>query len=174
MRPLSTRPRFAHNARVPTDRAPTDSALRIRRAVAADLDALVTLEQRSFSHDRLSRAQYRRHLDSDSALVLVANGARYLCGSAVLFFRRGTRVARLYSLATAPEARGRGLGTVLLAAAEQAAHRHHCRCLRLEVRTDNAAAIRLYECHGYVRTGRRAGYYEDGSDAWRYEKPLAG
>jgi ribosomal protein S18 acetylase RimI-like enzyme len=166
---LSTRPRFADNVRVPTDPAP-----RIRRAVAADLEALVALEHRSFSHDRLSRAQYRRHLASDSALVLVANGGRHLYGSAVLFFRRGTRVARLYSLATASEARGHGLGTALLDAAETAARRRRCRCLRLEVRTDNVAAIRLYERHGYTRTGRRTGYYEDGSDAWRYEKPLDG
>ncbi|MEY2262323.1 GNAT family N-acetyltransferase, partial [Rhodanobacter denitrificans] len=38
--------------------------------------------------------------------------------------------------------------------------------------TGNAAAIGLYERRGFRRTGHQPGYYEDGEDAWRYEKPL--
>ena len=146
---------------------------RVRRAAASDLDDLVALEERSFSSDRLSRAQYRRHLDSDSALVLVASANHHLfLGSAVLFFRKRSTVARLYSLATRPEARGQGVGAALLEAAATAARRRGSRALRLEVRTDNAAAIGLYERHGFRRIGRYAQYYEDGADAWRYEKTL--
>jgi len=145
---------------------------RIRRADAVDLDALVALEERAFSHDRLSRAQFRRHLDSDSALVLIAKEDGRLLGVAVVFFRRGARVARLYSLVTAPEARGRGVGAALLEAAERAARVRRCRSLRLEVRTDNRTALRLYETRGYHHLVHRPGYYEDGSDAHRYEKPL--
>ena len=44
--------------------------------------------------------------------------------------------------------------------------------MRLEVRTDNAAAIALYEGRGYRRLAGIASYYEDGGDAWRYEKAL--
>jgi [ribosomal protein S18]-alanine N-acetyltransferase len=158
----------------PTDMPPAASRSRVRRAVASDLDDLVALEQRSFSSDRLSRAQYRRHLDSDSAQVLVASAKHHhFLGSAVLFFRKGTRVARLYSLATQPEARGRGLGAALLAAAANESRRRDCRALRLEVRTDNIAAISLYERCGFVRIGRYAHYYQDGADAWRYELALA-
>ena len=145
---------------------------RIRRADAVDLDALVALEERVFSHDRLSRAQFRRHLDSDSALVLIAKEDGRLLGVALVFFRRGARVARLYSLVTAPEARGRGVGAALLEATERAARMRRCRSLRLEVRTDNRAARRLYETRGYRHLVHRPGYYEDGSDAHRYEKPL--
>ena len=145
---------------------------RIRRADAVDLDALVALEERVFSHDRLSREQFRRHLDSDSALVLIAKEDGLLLGAAVVFFRRGTRVARLYSLVSAPEARGRGVGAALLEAAERAARARRCRTLRLEVRTDNRTALRLYETRGYRHLVHRPGYYEDGSDAHRYEKPL--
>jgi [ribosomal protein S18]-alanine N-acetyltransferase len=146
----------------------------VRPATAADLDPLVALEQRAFSGDRMSRAQYRRHLANPSAAVLVADAAGGdLLGSALVFFRRGTALARLYSIATAPAARGRGIGAGLLAAAEDAAHERGCRALRLEVRVDNAVAIALYERAGYRRIGRYAGYYEDGADAWRYEKSLA-
>ena len=155
------------------DMPPAPASLRVRRAASSDLDDLVALELRSFSSDRLSRAQYRRHLDSDSALVLVASANHHLfLGSAVLFFRKRSAVARLYSLATRPEARGQGVGATLLEAAATTARRRGSRALRLEVRTDNAAAIALYERHGFRRIGRYAQYYEDGADAWRYEKTL--
>ncbi|UJJ60122.1 MULTISPECIES: GNAT family N-acetyltransferase [Rhodanobacter] len=169
-------PSPAHGRRIaagPADLPSATSGPRVRRAAASDLDELVALEQRSFSSDRLSRAQYRRHLDSDSALVLVASANHHLfLGSAVLFFRKRSAVARLYSLATAPEARGQGVGAALLAAVADAARRRGSRALKLEVRTDNAAAIRLYERHGFRRIGRYARYYEDGADAWRYEQTL--
>lgn len=155
-------------------RVSANPPLRIRRAGPADLDALVALEEASFAHDRLSRAQYRRHLSSRSVWVIVAMQARRLVGVAVVFFRRGTHVARLYSLATAADARGRGVGGALLQAAARAARQRGCRALRLEVRVDNRVAVALYERVGYVRIGRRGGYYEDGTDAWRYEKSLRG
>ncbi len=160
-------------ARLPTTSADTSTGVRVRRADATDLDALVEMEQRSFSSDLLSRAQYRRHLDSDSALVLVASdGHQHVLGAAVLFFRKGSGVARLYSLATLPEARGRGIAAALLEAAVTAARRRGCRALRLEVRSGNDAAIGLYERRGFHRIGHHPGYYEDGENAWRYEKPL--
>ena len=147
----------------------------VRRATPADLDALVALEQGAFSGARMSRAQYRRHLASPRAAVLVADTAgQGLLGSALVFFRAGSTLARLYSIATAPAARGRGIGGKLLAAAEEAARARGCRGVRLEVRMDNTAAMTLYERAGYRRIGRYAGYYEDGADAWRYEKSLVG
>lgn len=153
--------------------SPTSTGVLVRRAVVSDLDQLVALEQRSFSGDRLSRAQYRRHLDSHSALVLKARtDAPQLLGSTVLFFRRHSHLARLYSLATLPEARGRGIGAALLEAAAAAAVVHGSHALRLEVRTDNTGAIALYERAGFRRIGSYQHYYQDGADAWRYERSL--
>ncbi|MDQ6647003.1 MAG: GNAT family N-acetyltransferase [Pseudomonadota bacterium] len=133
---------------------------------------MVALEQRSFSADRMSRAQYRRHLVSDTALVLIAGTRPQWLGSAVLFFRTRSQTARLYSLATDPDARGRGVGRALLDAVIAAARQRDCHALRLEVRTDNRAAIALYEQAGFCRTGSYSQYYEDGADAWRYALPL--
>ncbi|HEX7769331.1 MAG TPA: GNAT family N-acetyltransferase, partial [Dokdonella sp.] len=61
--------------------------------MARDLPALVQLEQASFTHDRLSARQWRRHLHGTSAVVLVAARGRVLAGAAVLFFRSGSRIA---------------------------------------------------------------------------------
>src|SRR6187551_3611701 len=88
-------------------------ALRIRRAIAADHEGLVALEHGTFSSDRLSPRQWARHLDSDSARVLVAIAERELIGAAVLFFRARSKVARLYSLAIESRVRGRGIGNAL-------------------------------------------------------------
>jgi [ribosomal protein S18]-alanine N-acetyltransferase len=151
--------------------APEDMQL-VRDARVSDLDALLTLEQASFDRDRLSRRQYRHHLQSASARLLAVVDGAQLVGSAVLLFRRGTRVARLYSLAVDPVMRGRGVGRRLLAAAEHAARARDCTRIRLEVRVDNRAAQSLYESAGFRRCKQRTGYYADGADAWLYQKTL--
>ena len=56
----------------------------------------------------------------------------------------------LYSLWIAPEARGTGLITLLLQAAEESARSHGARELRLDVARDNDRAIAAYVSHGYV------------------------
>jgi len=103
---------------------------------------------------------------------VLVEGTRLL-GYALLLFRRRSRVARIYSLVVDAGQRGRGLGRELLADAEVLARRRGARVLRLEVRDDNAAARALYGAAGYREIARRAGYYEDGMDALRLEKPLA-
>jgi len=121
----------------------------------------------------MSERQLRRHLESLSAEILVATRGRRLVGAAVVFFRRSSDIARLYSIAVAASERGNGLGEALLARAAHTAHRRGGRRLRLEVRSDNQAAQRLYERLGYRHFGSHSAYYEDGQDAFRYEKRLA-
>ena len=54
------------------------------------------------------------------------------------------------NVAVLPELRGRGLGTVLMKAAEQDAHDAGLASVVLDVETDNASAIRLYQARGFV------------------------
>ncbi|MBS0569637.1 MAG: GNAT family N-acetyltransferase [Proteobacteria bacterium] len=152
--------------------APKSRPIRLRRAVLADLPELLALERRAFTTDHLSPRQYRHHVTSPSASVLAAVDAGGLLGKAVVFFRKGSDSARLYSIAVDDAARGRGIAKGLLRAVERGARKRGCKRLRLEVRQDNPGAIRLYEKLGYRRFGAIAGFYEDGADAWRYEKPL--
>jgi ribosomal protein S18 acetylase RimI-like enzyme len=129
-------------------------AVHIRRATIDDLADLVELENSTFVIERMSARQLRRHLESLSAEILVATRQRHVVGAVVVFFRRASDIARLYSIADAARRRG-------------------SRRLRLEVRSDNVTAQRLYERLGYHPSGSHADYYEDGEDALRYEKSLA-
>ena len=151
----------------------SESQVRIRPARDADLDALIALENRVFTSDRLSARQMRHHLANPRAGVLVATRGGDIVGVAVVFFHASHRIARLYSIAVAPEVRGTGIGEAMLAAAERHARTRGASAMRLEVRTDNGAAQALYERRGYWRFGIRLGYYEDGRDALRYEKAFA-
>ena len=146
--------------------------IRVRKAERADLDVLTDLEQRVFATDRLSRRSLRRFLDSPTAEVIVAEDAGRLAATAIVLFRPRSLIARLYSLAVAPQMGGRGAGPMLLAAAEAAAFARDCRAIRLEVHVTNHAAIARYRKSGYREVGRIRRYYEDGGDALRFEKRL--
>ena len=150
----------------------TAPAVRVRKAEPADLDALDALEHRVFATDHLSRRSLRHFLRSPTAEVLAADHDGDLAGTAIVLFRPRSSVARLYSIAAAPHMGGRGVGTMLLAAAEQAAVERGCGSIRLEVHETNAAAISRYRKSGYREFGRHARYYEDGGDALRFEKRL--
>lgn len=153
---------------------PSGSRVIIRRAKLNDAATLERIEAVSFDSDRLSRRSLNHHLQSETADVLLAETAGAAVGYAMMFYRRGTSVGRLYSIATLAEARGKGVARALMAACERAARKRGCAVLRLEVRPDNAAAIRLYGALGYVVFGRHENYYEDGTPALRFDKPLAG
>jgi len=146
--------------------------VRLRRAAERDLSALVELEQAVFAGDRMALRQFRHHLCAVSSDLIVAVSSDGVLGYALLFHRRGSVVARVYSIAVATTARGQGLGDRLLQRLETIARTYGLLEVRLEVRKDNAGALALYERRGYHRFGERRAYYEDGADAWRLSKSL--
>jgi ribosomal protein S18 acetylase RimI-like enzyme len=159
------------------DEAP---AITIRKGRLADLDRLVAIENAAFEGDRLTRRSLRAHLTKPTVSLLVAEaevgGFAQVIGYALIAFRKESKKARLYSIASDPKYRpgsGRGLGRLLLAACETEAARRGAEALVLEVRADNARAIALYDARGYAKFSTLADYYEDGASALRYEKRLS-
>jgi len=149
-----------------------NSDIHIRPGAAGDLDALVALENTVFTTDKLTRRGFRRLLSSPSADLIVTGVNGAVAGYALVFYRENTSAARLYSIAVAPAASGRGIGPRLLDAAEEAAQARGCTRMRLEVHERNARAIARYCKHGYELFGRHLAYYDDRGDALRFEKNI--
>lgn len=149
------------------------SQVRLRSGTLADIPELVALEDSSFSTDQLAARNFRRFLRAGRCGLLVAEVDGRFAGYVLVLFRANTKAGRLYSIAVSPAARGRGVGELLLGAAERAVVARGKQAMRLEVRPDNAGALRLYERSGYRVFGNYPGFYEDGTDALRLEKQLA-
>jgi ribosomal protein S18 acetylase RimI-like enzyme len=146
---------------------------KLRRGRHGDLAALIAIETAVFRTDQLSRRSLRHFLASPTAALIVADdGSERLAGYALVLFPPRSLLARLYSIAVAPHLGRRGLGPLLLAAAEDAAKRHGRRAMRLEVHEHNTRAIARYEKSGYRFFGRHRDYYGDHGDALRFEKLL--
>jgi ribosomal protein S18 acetylase RimI-like enzyme len=147
-------------------------AARVRVATPDDLPALVAIEERCFSADRISRRSMLRLIASASAIVLVLDEGDAIAGYALFLTRAGSDGARLYSLAVEPSRSGKGVGAGLLEAAEGIVRRRGHARIHLEVREDNTPAITLYRRFGYRELHRIAHYYADGKAALKFEKSL--
>lgn len=159
---------------MPADLDTTAPLPTLRQALPSDIPALLAIEARCFETDRLTRRSFHHMITKGNALVLLELHGGTIAGYAMVAFHAGTSLARLYSFAVDPPHRRSGTGARLLAAAEEAARERDCLYLRLEVRRDNAPAIRLYTRHGYREFGVYADYYEDHMEALRLEKRLGG
>ena len=152
--------------------AGTAGAITIRPAAAGDLEGLLRLETACFDTDRLSRRSFRRWLQAPHGILLVAQRGVSLLGYGLVWCHRGTRLARLYSLAVDPDARGQRVASSLLHALEQEAARRGRLFMRLEVGSGNSRAIALYASAGYRVFGAYRHYYDDDSDALRMQKTI--
>jgi ribosomal protein S18 acetylase RimI-like enzyme len=151
--------------------APVES-LPIIRADQSHVQAIVDLEQRSFSPaDRFSRKTWRHLLGpankKGTAITLVALQAGLVVGSVNVLLRTNGRNARIYSLAVDPAMRGRGVGGELIQALCDQVPKHYAE-FTLEVRSDNVAARHLYERLSFTVDRPLPQYYLDGADGLRY------
>ncbi len=143
----------------------------LRRARPGDLTALIALEAACFAAvDRFPRRAWRRLLTVPTAVTLVADGPTELHGAICVLLRAGVTVARLYSLAVHPEARGQGLGQRLMLGLDRHLPKRIA-ILSLEVRSTNAAALGLYQRLGFRPAEPLPGYYADGGDGMRLRAP---
>lgn len=93
-------------------------------------------------------------------------------GLAVAGRRMGEFEASVHTIGVEPHFQGRGLGTTLLTGLLARADKLFAPVF-LEVRTDNAPALALYERHGFTRIGVRKRYYQpSGADAYTMARPV--
>lgn len=149
----------------------------ICKTAADNLQQLATIHQQAFSElgqtgwgpDTLSET-----CASTGAVLVAAFSAEQPIGLAL--FQQVLDEAELVTLAVAPEHQGKSIASKLMQWAETKLAERGVRTFFLEVRADNATAIRLYENLDFKATSVRKGYYKvDGDvriDAVNYSKTL--
>lgn len=129
-----------------------------RPLTAADLPRLAELERDLFSASAWTEGMLAEELEAPGRSYVGIDDDGVLVGYAGLWFDGD--VAQVMTLGVAPAAQRRGVGTALLAALLDQARDLGAAAVLLEVRVDNAAALALYERHGFVVLGRRRRYYQ--------------
>lgn len=139
---------------------------------AADIDAIVALEQESFTNpwSRETLVWELAHSDVTRVYVLrdEADRAVAFCIAWIIFDE-----LHINTLAVTPDRRRQGLATFLLRGVMAEAAQEGARRATLEVRESNIAALQLYTRLGFTVSAKRPGYYtnppEDALILWREE-----
>lgn len=140
------------------------SALSIRKMIASDIDAVLNVEQQSFSTPWSRNAFEEEISDNDLAHYLVVEEDGKLVGYGGFWIV--VDEAHVTNVALLPECRGRGLGTLLLEHMICAAKILGAVSMTLEVRPSNTSARSLYSRRGFIERGIRPNYYAElGEDA---------
>jgi [ribosomal protein S18]-alanine N-acetyltransferase len=128
----------------------------IEAAGAEAVDQLARLHARAFDKP-WSVEEIGKLLENPAVFALISHAEARL-GFVMAWTAAGD--SELLTVAVVPEARRRGLGAALVAAAGVAALTRGAAAMHLEVAEDNAAARALYAKLGYEAVGRRPAYYD--------------
>lgn len=147
----------------------------LRPMTAEDIPEVMGLERRLFPHDAWPEQFFREELEHTGGpgatrRYWVLTGEERIIGYGGLMCV--LPLADVQTIAVAPEAQGRGLGTRLLRLMVEAAAEQGAEQVLLEVRADNDGAQALYAREGFTHIHTRRRYYPDGVDALIMQKPL--
>jgi ribosomal-protein-alanine N-acetyltransferase len=141
--------------------------MEILPASLLDLGALQKLERACFDHDAWPLLDLMAVLTFPDVIRLKAVVDGRMVGFVAGDPRRSKGFSWIATLAVLPEFRRRGIARGMLRACETKLLTPR---IRLCVRLENEAAIRLYEQEGYQRIDIWHTYYKDGGDALVMEK----
>ena len=148
----------------------------LRRATAADVDKIMALETSIFENDAWSTEMMTRDVTDPGCYYLVAfppDSPEHIVGYAGLQAAQRSPESDIQTIAVVKEARGRGLGRVLMLSLLTEARKRGAREAFLEVRADNPGAQHLYRSLGFEDLGVRRGYYQpDNVDAIVMRLPI--
>jgi ribosomal-protein-alanine N-acetyltransferase len=136
-----------------------------RIATAFDLPVFVSLDKELFPYSPWSSSQYKEEFSSPTRHFVVAlDDQQSIVGYAGVF-APGAAEADVLTVGVVPEHRGQGIAKALMALITDWAKAQRSTAMMLEVKTDNPAAIGLYESLGYTKLNVRKDYFGQGLDA---------
>jgi [ribosomal protein S18]-alanine N-acetyltransferase len=141
-----------------------------------DLAGLHQLDQVCFPQEiAYSKAELQYFLNHPRCFCWIAEESdRKLAGFVITerARRSGLTAGHIVTLDVDPSARRRGLGTMLMHAAENQMKQEGADVMSLEVAENNATALQFYRGLGFVCKGRIAKYYGGRVDAEIMEKAI--
>jgi ribosomal-protein-alanine N-acetyltransferase len=141
--------------------------MEILPASLRDLNALRKLEEACFAQDAWSLFDLIAVLTFPEVIRLKAVESGVMVGFVAGDPRPSQGFSWIATIGVLPEYRRKGIGSDLLRACERKIPTPR---IRLSVRIENGAAIRMYEREGYQRVDVWREYYNDGGDALVMEK----
>jgi ribosomal-protein-alanine N-acetyltransferase len=133
--------------------------MRIRRAEPRDLDAIVAIEDTSFTA-AWSRSALAGELAEDPRrLAVVAEEDEEVIGYAFVWIVADE--LHLVSLAVAPGRRRQGIASAMMGHLLQSEQTRSASIMTLEVRASNEPALALYRRWGFLEVAIRPRYYPD-------------
>ena len=149
----------------------------LRESRLEDFESLWAIDQKCFiagiAYSRRELSAYMRRRGAFT-IVAEAQGQRGQAPTAGFIVAESMRRGRghIITIDVLPEHRRSGLGSKLLAAAEERLRAIACRSVRLEAAVDNASAIAFYKRHCYDVIGTISRYYPGGLNAFVLQKEL--
>lgn len=133
----------------------------------ADLDQVLTIESESFPRP-WNRTHFLNEMQSPHSFPLVAMShdglvIAFICPMQII------DEGHILDVAVKKEFRGQGIGRLLVEKVLEECRTLGAEFVSLEVRVSNLSAISLYKQMGFVETGARKRYYENGEDAMLME-----
>ena len=135
----------------------------VRKAEPGDADAFLIIQGGWPSLPRWTRAHFLNEIFSERSYFAALEIDGSVAGYAGLL--NVPPEAQVSVIAVAPKFARQGHGRLLLAHLLDYARSHGLSVVTLEVGSANEGARRLYESEGFRIVGRRAKFYNDGSDA---------
>jgi ribosomal-protein-alanine N-acetyltransferase len=143
-----------------------------RDANSIDIPVLVSLDKELFPYSPWSSGQYREEISAPTRRFIVAvDEGLSVIGYAGVFAPGGAE-ADILTVGVISQHRGQGIARQLMAGITKWAIDQGSIAMMLEVKTDNAAAISLYESLGYSKLNIRKDYFGTGLDALVMRKEL--
>ena len=143
----------------------------IQRAIQADIEALVALEDQMFEiyDGKLNRRTFRYHSDNKNLLLVAKSSQKtdQVMGYILVLVHRLS--ARIYSIATHPECHRQGIARSLVQNVISTLAAKDIGRISLELRQGNSRALALYTSLGFKKRGVYPSYYGDGEDALRMQ-----
>lgn len=133
-----------------------------REMVTSDIEAVYIIECRSFStpwsiesfHKEINENKLAHYYVVEEAGKIIAYGGMWVI----------IDESHVTNIAVLPEYRGKGIGNILVENMIEAARLMDVFNMTLEVRVTNESAIKLYEKHGFERSGVRPNYYKENNE----------